>query len=97
MHETDNVVMEKLWRASAWTTVVAAAVSGSLAAYFFWRAATASGASCTLDNFDCARNRALATGMGWLMVLTALVAVGVTVWAIRRRRRRRGGSATSGA
>jgi hypothetical protein len=82
-------VRDKLWKASAWGALAAIVVSASFAAYFFWRASTESGASCTFDNFGCARNRDLGAGLSWVLCLVAVVAVSLAILALRRRRRRR--------
>lgn len=72
-------------------SVLALLVTASLAAYFLFTAATESGADCTFDNLDCASNRDLATGLGWLLLFGVLVVAVATVLLVglRRARRRR--------
>lgn len=77
-----------IWGLSASVSVLTILVSGALAGYFLWRSSSDSGAACTFDNFDCARNRDFATGVRWLMLLVLVLALSIAAWMVHRRRKR---------
>ncbi|HET6811961.1 MAG TPA: hypothetical protein VFH50_13225 [Acidimicrobiales bacterium] len=90
-----RVTVGRVWSGLLVLTGLGAA---ALAGYHFRQAATVNGSDCTFDNFDCAGNRDLATGLRWLTLLILLLVTAlITVWIVVRRRSTRSSPPTDGS